>query len=120
MADKRELILAKSGGVCWYCGERLGNRWHVDHFLPLVRNPDGSVEYPERDTEENLVPACAPCNLLKSSYDIENFRWLVENFVTRLNRDITVYRHAKRYGLVKETDEKVTFWFEENNGGMIE
>lgn len=61
--NKRERILAKSGGVCWYCGEALGKRWHVDHFLPLGRQPDGSVKYPERDAEDILVPACASCNV---------------------------------------------------------
>lgn len=112
----RNRILAKSGGVCWYCGETLGKRWHADHFLPIGREPDGSVKYPERDTEGNLVPACASCNVMKSDRDIEGFRRLIANFITRLNRDISVYRHAKRYGLVEETDAEVTFWYEENTG----
>lgn len=111
----RNRILTKSGGVCWYCGETLGKRWHVDHFLPIGRQPDGSVKYPERDTEDNLVPACVSCNVMKSSRNIESFRGLIANFITRLNRDVTVYKHAKRYGLVEETGAEVTFWYERNS-----
>ena len=113
----RNRIYAKSDGVCWYCGESLGKRWHIDHFLPLGRQPDGSVKHPERDAEDNLVPACVSCNVMKSDMDVEKFRWLIGNFIKRLNRDISVYRHAKRYGLVEESvDAEVTFWFEENKG----
>lgn len=66
----------------------------------------------KNDNFENLVPACPPCNIMKSSMDIEAFRWLIGNFINRLNRDVTVYRHARRYGLVKETGNEVVFWFE--------
>lgn len=115
MKVNRNKILAKSDGVCWYCGESLGKRWHVDHFLPIGREPDGSTLHPERDVEENLVPACVSCNIMKSDMSIESFRKLIANFMTRLNRDITVFKHAKRYGLVKETDADVVFWFERSN-----
>lgn len=112
MATKRQKTWNKSNGHCWYCGDQLGKGWHVDHFLPLKRNQDGTVTHPERDTFENSVPACASCNIMKSSMDIETFRWLIGNFIKRLNRDVAVYRHAKRYGLVEETENEVVFWFE--------
>lgn len=116
---KRKKIYEKSDGVCWYCGEKLKARWHVDHFYPIKREPDGNSLHPERDVESNLVPSCASCNLLKSNMDIESFRWIISNFVTRLNRDITVYKHAKRYGLVQEKNAGVKFWFE-RNGRFVE
>lgn len=109
--NKRERVLSKSNGLCWYCGQQLASGWHVDHFHPILREPDG-VKYPDRDIEDNLVPACPSCNVMKSSMNIEQFRNLIANFITRLNRDITVYKHAKRYGLVQETEKVVVFWFE--------
>lgn len=117
MTPKRKRIWNKSQGHCWYCGGKLKKGWHIDHFKPLGRNPDKTVNNPENDNEDNLVPACASCNIMKSDMSIEQFRWLIGNFVKRLNRDVTVYRHAKRYGLVKETGQDVVFWFEreENN-----
>lgn len=114
MSNQRKQIWDKSQGKCWYCGCDLPKRWHIDHFHPVKRNPDNTLTNPENDHFDNLVPACPSCNIMKSSMDIERFRDLIANFVTRLNRDITIYRHAKRYGLVKETEKEVTFWFEES------
>lgn len=110
--NKRQRIWNKSSGVCWYCGDDLKGGWHTDHFLPLKRNPDKTVTNPENDNIKNLVPSCSSCNIMKSDMDIEGFRWLIGNFVNRLNRDVPVYRHAKRYGLVEETEKEVVFWFE--------
>lgn len=112
MPKKRKRVLNKSKGLCWYCGQRLVGGWHVDHFHPIGREPNGIIKHPERDIEDNLVPACPSCNVMKSDMDIEQFRNLIANFIVRLNRDIPVYKHAKRYGLVGETDVKVVFWFE--------
>lgn len=114
MTLKRKKVYDKSGGICWYCGCRLQKGWHIDHFEPVKRNPDGTMTNAENDNFENLVPSCPPCNIMKSSMDIETFRWLISNFVKRLNRDITVYKHAKKYGLIKETGLEVVFWHEKN------
>lgn len=114
----RTSVYEKSGGKCWYCGEELNKGWHVDHFLPLKRNPDKTVKNPENDNFDNLVPACPSCNIMKSDMGIESFRRLISNFVTRLNRDVTVYRHAKKYGLIKEFREEVVFWFEKTNSQL--
>ena len=114
MKPERKAIWNKSEGKCWYCGTELNEKnWHVDHFEPINR-VGGEIMNPERDTFENKVPACPSCNIMKTNMNIESFRWLIGNFVKRLNRDVTVYRHAKRYGLVEETGKEVTFWFEEN------
>ena|SRR5690625_5293024 len=111
----REEIKAKTNGRCYYCGTILPERWHVDHIKPLVRVL-GEPQYPERDNFDNLVPACPPCNLYKGSSNLEEFRQLIENTITQLNRDITIFRHAKRFGLVKETGNKVKFYFESLEG----
>jgi len=47
------------GGACFYCGDRLGNRSEVDHFIPWARWPNNAIE--------NLVLADA-CNNNKRDY----------------------------------------------------
>ena len=45
-------------GKCFYCHIKVGDRYHVDHVVPLMLG--GS------DGPENLVIACVPCNAKKS------------------------------------------------------
>ena len=123
MNKKRQAIYDKSGGKCWYCGDDLVKGWHADHFEPVRRNPKWAIEKfgsesmlnPELNTEENKVPACSSCNILKSSLGIEHFRQRIAQFVESLNLYTNQYKFAKRYGLVIETSGPVVFWFEENN-----
>lgn len=44
-------------GRCWWCGKPVGNDYHVDHVIPLVK---GGSNGPE-----NIVISCPPCNLAK-------------------------------------------------------
>lgn len=44
-------------GLCWWCGEPVGNDYEIDHRLALVRG--GS------DDAGNLVISCRPCNRSK-------------------------------------------------------
>lgn len=46
-------------GKCYYCGEKVGKTYHVDHVIPLSRG--GS------DGPENLVIACVRCNQAKNN-----------------------------------------------------
>ena len=118
MSKKRKAIYDKSGGKCWYCGCKLNKGWHADHFYPVKRRSnkwsDGSLGHPERDVEDNKVPSCASCNIMKSQMSIEQFRACISRFVESLNFYTNQYKFAKRYGLIKETGAKVTFWFEDN------
>lgn len=133
MNKKRQAVFDKSGGACWYCGCELVKGWHVDHFHPIIRNDISwmskeakellnarGCERPENDTEENKVPSCASCNLMKSRLDIEGFRQCIENFIDSLNRYTNQYKFAKKYGLVNETSKPVVFWFEDKNKGETE
>ena len=115
MGGKRDRILAKSGGKCWYCGCDLsGTRWQADHFHPLVRYGDGDCAYPEMDTEKNLVPSCAPCNNYKSSHSIEGLRYAVSNLRESTLKQSTGLRMLYRMGLVLFNEEPVQFWFEKS------
>ena len=45
--DIRQTIFDKYDGRCAYCGYPLEKVWHVDHLLPLERDPfTGKHKYP--------------------------------------------------------------------------
>lgn len=75
---------------------------------------DGCI-HPERFHIDNQNPACASCNINKHSMDLEEFRNLINGFITSLNRDSTQYKIAKRYGLISETGIEVKFYFESSS-----
>jgi len=117
---ERELVRNKFGGRCAYCGEPLGERWHVDHLLPVQRGVGKAITgqpmaWMERDTLSNMMPACAPCNIDKHSFDLEYWRRKLQDAANVLTRNNPTYRHAKRFGLVKETGAAITFHFESPN-----
>lgn len=51
-----EDIINVYGNKCFYCD---GDFEHVDHFIPLSKGGDHSLE--------NVRPSCAQCNLSKGS-----------------------------------------------------
>lgn len=126
----REKIRNLFGGRCAYCGEALGQRWHADHIAPVfritkyesVKKPNGHytlktvntglLEKPDRDMLDNIYPSCVPCNLHKGAHTIESWRRSLQKKTEELMRDSSAYRHAKRFGLVKETGINVVFYFE--------
>ncbi|MBI1392710.1 MAG: hypothetical protein GC152_08220 [Alphaproteobacteria bacterium] len=114
-----ERVLEKSGGQCFYCGERLiwrretkvkkriRREFVVDHFVPKRRGGTDRIE--------NLVPACWNCNSSKGPKTISEFR---------------DYEFRREYGWPFFTVEQLNwleskgielppkpyfyFWFEEN------
>lgn len=115
---EREKLRGMFGGRCAYCGETLQDSWHADHAEPIVRTdwfkhaePRGP-DHPERDTIENMRPACAPCNIDKHSMTLENWRRKLQDACNVLRRNQPTYRHALRYGLAQETGATVVFYFE--------
>ncbi|MBT9493865.1 MAG: HNH endonuclease [Paucibacter sp.] len=113
---QREALRMKFGGLCAYCGNPLGDRWHADHFEAVRRNDWGKVpgppEHPERDRLDNLMPACAPCNIDKHSMKLEDWRGQMERSHDVLHRDNGTYRRMLRYGLVLEARRPIVFHFE--------
>lgn len=108
----REIVFKKFGGKCAYCGCELQKGWHVDHLLPLVRNPfTGVHQFPERNNLDNLMPSCPSCNNYKHSYSIEEFRWLITELTKQLMLS-TQYKISLRYGLISENNIDVKFYFE--------
>ena len=111
---ERQSIYDKSGGHCWYCGCKLVKGWHVDHFKPVCRYSEG-MDNPENDVIENMVPACAKCNLFKATFSIEDFRSELELQIERARSYSVNFRTAERFRLVKVINEPVIFWFERQN-----
>ncbi len=110
---ERQIVFDKYNGKCAYCGCELQKGWHVDHIEPIVRNWwNGTCEKPENETLENYNPSCASCNIQKNSHSLEQFRENIKQFVNSLNLYSTQYKFAKKYGLVKETEIEVKFYFE--------
>lgn len=113
---QREQVRLKFGGKCAYCGCELPARWHADHIKPVVRNDWLKVprapDWPERDTIENMNPACPPCNIDKNSLSLEDWRQMIERSNEVLMRDVSTFRRALRFKLLDIRSEPVTFYFE--------
>ncbi|WP_432409825.1 HNH endonuclease [Serratia marcescens] len=126
---QRAELREKFGGRCAYCGCVLPEKgWHADHVEAVYRKLEideearakgkfklkqtGEVFRPENDRFENLYPACAPCNLFKSTYDIEEFRRQIGYQAGRALKTSVNFRTAERFGLVEVKDVPVVFWFE--------
>jgi hypothetical protein len=63
---QRQRIFSKTEGRCFYCDTALDiTDFHIDHKIP--RSKGGSSQ------SENLVPACAPCNLRKGALSADEF-----------------------------------------------
>ena len=120
--SQRAALREKFGGRCAYCGEELGDLWHADHIEYVERElafvpgkgvvSTGRMLRPERDTLENLNPACAPCNLDKHSLTLEAWRALMQRSNEALMRDVSTFRRAARYGLVELKAAPIVFYFE--------
>lgn len=124
--SQREAVRVMFSGLCAYCGNPLGERWHADHVEPVVRKWEfvreegkptrtrstGEAWYPERDHISNILPACAPCNIRKGGEPLESFRRGMERSIEVMRANHSAYRHALRFGLIEEKPAKVVFHFE--------
>lgn len=127
---QRAELRMKFGGRCAYCGCELPEKgWHADHVEAVYRKLEvdeqarqqgkwklrqtGEVFRPQHDNYENLFPACAPCNLFKSVFDIEEFRNQIAMQAGRALKTSVNFRTAERFGLVQVIEKPVVFWFEQ-------
>ena len=106
MKIDRQAIYNKYGGRCAYCGIKVKYKdFQVDHINPKYWNGTNDPE--------NLNPSCRSCNILKSSYHIEQFRGIVEGLVAVMRRYHSNYRIMERYGIVRQIKSEIKFYYEE-------
>ena len=116
--NERQIVFAKYGGKCAYCGCDLQKGWHVDHIEPAFHNwsDDDIKRHLKKDRGENTIenynPACPRCNRWKGTWSIEQFRNEIYLQLERLERDSASFRMARDYGLLKTTDIEVKFYYE--------
>ena len=113
--NQRAALREKWGGKCAYCGCDLGDKWHADHIEAVDRMwwlPGSPHGRPENDTLANMNPACPPCNIDKHSMKLEDWRKTMQRSNEVLMRDVSTFRRAVRYGLVKLTNNPIVFHFE--------
>jgi hypothetical protein len=120
--DQRATLRGMFDGRCAYCGCALGDRWHADHVEAVERVlnyvqgkglvPTGALHRPENDCIENLVPACAPCNIDKHVMSLEDWRKKLARALDVLERNQPTFRHAMRFGLLELKPAPIVFHFE--------
>ena len=111
---KRQEVWEKYNGHCAYCGcEITLKEMQVDHAEAIYPHEKeykaGQADY--LDSIENYMPACRMCNFYKSTSTIEGFRKNLQTLTDRLEK-LFIYRLAKKYGIVKEYDKQIIFYFE--------
>lgn len=111
---KRKTVYGKYGGRCAYCGcQIIYKDMQIDHIEPIYKYETayqtGNADW--LDDVKNLLPSCRMCNFYKSTMTIEQFRDRLQTVHDRLEKTF-IYRLAKKYGLIVEKHEKITFLFE--------
>lgn len=104
------------GGKCAYCGEDLPEKgWHADHVKAISRKfwmKGNECHFPENDHIDNIFPSCRTCNLYKHCMDIETFRGMLAEQVTRARTYSLNFRLSEKFGLLQVTEKPIVFHFE--------
>ena len=111
---ERLIIYNKTDGHCAYCGDAIDLKaMQADHVAPMEF--DGLIEKFGNDPNhiDNLLPACRPCNYIKSSMTLEKFRRRVSDWVDVLQRDSVTYRNAARFKTIIPNPHPIKFYFEQ-------
>ena len=120
---QREALRGMFDGKCAYCGNDLGKAMHADHVEPVIRitrdcmgRPLPADECyfikPERNTVGNIMPSCAPCNLHKGGYGLEEWRRYLERSAEIVRKQTSTFRAGERFGIITVTERPITFFFE--------
>ena len=118
MKIDRQLVYQKCNGRCAYCGVEIDiKQMQVDHIQPhwhtITEQESKKYNITKGSHDiENLNPSCSRCNKWKSTYNLEQFRKVIETSLMRLNRDTPNFRLARDYGLLTETPKQIKFYFE--------
>ena len=124
---QRDALRGKYDGKCGYCGQSL-TKMHADHVKPVgrlmtdvygARLPASkcSMIKPELNVVENMMPSCAPCNLSKGGYPLEDWRELLGRSFELALKEKSIFKAAVRIGSIKVDCCPVVFYFESRVGG---
>lgn len=103
----RKQVYEKYNGHCAYCGRPIAYKdMQVDHIK--AKYVGGADEL------DNYNPACRMCNFYKGAMDIDHFRDQLKTVRERLHK-VYIYRLSLAYGLIKEKDNDIEFYFETCN-----
>lgn len=110
----RQRVWLKYNNHCAYCGKELEyKQMQVDHIQAFWHNDDANRPNKGSHEEQNFNPSCARCNRWKSTFSIEQFRHEIQQQLIRLKRDSSNYRMALDYGMIKEDNKPIVFYFEQ-------
>lgn len=113
-------VYAKYDGHCAYCGKKLEYKdMQVDHLIPFQRERFKKYSEEEIECFENYMPACRRCNHYKRAHSLEVFRKMIEEIPFKLTRDNYIYKVGLDYNLIEEHRQKVVFYFEKVEQGLI-
>lgn len=123
--SKRLAVYKKYNGKCAYCGCELGDirNMAVDHIEAVCRKSNrftGDCKFDNnKNSIENLNPACRACNQYKSSMTIEGFRLMLANMLNDnpqyLFQSTTKMNCCLNYGTVTLSKWDKIFYFEKLN-----
>ena len=113
---KRLIVWNKYNGHCAYCGINIPlNNFHVDHVIALRRGDSyGGVVVKGTNHIDNLKPSCPSCNIIKSTFTVEEFRTQIGLKFDRMIRDSSNFRLLNRYGIIKKSKNDIIFYFEKH------
>jgi len=117
---QRDALRQKFGGRCAYCGGELGKTMHADHMEPVIRvqpspwNDLDTVKLmkPERNRVGNMMPACAPCNIHKGGYTLEDWRTYIQRSAEIVRKQTSTFRTGERFGVIAVREDPIQFYFE--------
>lgn len=102
---KRLEVYNKYEGHCAYCGKVISIKdMQVDHL-------ESFYIHGENTDIDNLMPSCRSCNFYKSTMSLEKFREQLGKIKSRLEK-VFIYRLARDYGIIKEQENQLKFYFE--------
>lgn len=117
--NQREAVRDKLRGRCTYCGDPLGNLWHVDHRHPVRRDLDKALAdklgvEKGADDLSNMLPSCTRCNQRKGRLSVEEFRGEVCLAAQRAVAECSHVKLALAFKLMRVAKvPRVKFHFEE-------
>ncbi len=70
--EEREIIIAKTGGICHLCGGKIDEKekWQADHVFPHIHGGTNSLD--------NFLPAHSRCNRSRWLYSPEEIQLILE------------------------------------------